>query len=102
MARKRILCAMVLLAVGGSAALGQSGGQGAAALTVIRAGTLIDGVSEAPRKNQLIFVRGKRIEKLTDGSAAIPSGSHVIDLSNATVLPGLIDAHKIGRASCRE
>ena len=93
MMRKRILCATALLAVGGSAALGQSGGQGAAALTVIRAGTLIDGVSEAPRKNQLIFVRGKHIEKVTDGSAAIPSGSHVIDLSNATVLPGLIDAH---------
>jgi imidazolonepropionase-like amidohydrolase len=84
---------MALLAVSGTAALGQSSGQGAAALTVIRAGTLIDGVSEAPRKNQLIFVRGKRIEKVTDGSAAIPSGSHVIDLSNATVLPGLIDAH---------
>src|SRR5258708_13146368 len=93
MARKQILCAMVLLAVSGSAALGQSGGQGAAALTVIRAGTLIDGVSEAPRKNQLIFVRGKHIEKLTDVSAAIPSGSHVIDLSNATVLPALIGPH---------
>ena len=84
---------MALLAVSATTALGQSSGQGAAALTVIRAGTLIDGVSEAPRKNQLIFVRGKRIEKVTDDSAAIPSGSHVIDLSNATVLPGLIDAH---------
>jgi len=84
---------MALLALSGTAALGQSSGQGAAALTVIRAGTLIDGVSEAPRKNQLIFLRGKRIEKVTDGSGAIPSGSHVIDLSNATVLPGLIDAH---------
>src|SRR5713226_4551639 len=93
MMRKRIRCAMALLAVSGTAALGQSSGQGAAALTVIRAGTLIDGVSEAPRKNQLIFVRGKHIEKVTDGSGAIPSGSHVIDLSNATVLPGLIDAH---------
>src|SRR6266403_2188619 len=93
MMRKRIRCAMALLALSGTAALGQSSGQGAAALTVIRAGTLIDGVSEAPRKNQLIFLRGKRIEKVTDGSGAIPSGSHVIDLSNATVLPGLIDAH---------
>src|SRR5260370_21405093 len=93
MMRKRIRCAMALLAVSGTAALGQSSGQGAAALTVIRAGTLIDGVSEAPRQNQLIFVRGKRIEKVTDGSAAVPSGSHVIDLSNATVLPGLIHAH---------
>jgi len=65
----------------------------AAALTVIRAGTLIDGQSETPRKNQLIFVRGHRIEKVTDGSSAIPAGATTIDLSNATVLPGLIDSH---------
>jgi len=60
--------------------------QGAAPLTVIRAGTLIDGVSESPRKNQLIFVRGGRIEKVADDPAAIPAGAKVIDLSNATVL----------------
>jgi imidazolonepropionase-like amidohydrolase len=82
-----------MLAVSGSLSLGQSGGQGSTTLTVIRAGTLIDGVSEAPRKNQLIFVRGERIDKVADASAAIPAGAKVIDLSNATVLPGLIDAH---------
>jgi imidazolonepropionase-like amidohydrolase len=64
-----------------------------APLTVIRAGTLIDGQSETPRKNQLIFVRGQRIEKVADGSTAIPAGSKTIDLSSATVLPGLIDSH---------
>ncbi len=64
-----------------------------AALTVIRAGTLVDGTSDAPRKNQLIFIRGTRIEKVADGGAAIPAGAMVIDLSNATVLPGLIDSH---------
>jgi len=85
-----ITLALILYCVG---ARGQSTSPPPAPLTVIRAGTLIDGVSEAPRKNQLIFVRGKRVEKVADGSAAIPSGSHVIDLSNATVLPGLIDAH---------
>ena len=71
----------------------QSPAPAPSALTVIRAGTLIDGVSEAPRKNQLIFVRGERIEKVTEGSAAIPAGAKVIDLSDATVLPGLIDSH---------
>ncbi len=64
-----------------------------AALTVIRAGTLVDGTSDAPRKNQLIFIRGNRIEKVADASTAIPPGAAVIDLSNATVLPGLIDSH---------
>ena len=91
--RKRILCTLAMLAMSGDISLGQSGMQGAAPLTVIRAGTLIDGVSESPRKNQLIFVRGRRIEKVADDPAAIPAGAKVIDLSNATVLPGLIDAH---------
>jgi len=76
-----------------SVARAQSTPQAAAALTVIRAGTLIDGTSAAPRKNQLIFVRGDRIEKVADGSAAIPADVKVIDLSKATVLPGLIDSH---------
>src|ERR1041384_6816876 len=62
-------------------------------LTVIRAGGLIDGTSETVRKNQLVFIRGERIEQITDAAAAIPADAKVIDLSAATVLPGLIDAH---------
>jgi imidazolonepropionase-like amidohydrolase len=62
-------------------------------LTVIRAGVVIDGTSDTARKNQLIFVRGERIEKIADGSAQIPSDAKVIDLSSSTVLPGLIDSH---------
>lgn len=63
------------------------------ALTVIRAGTLIDGTSDAPLHNRLIFIRGERIEKVTEAGTAIPAQAKVIDLSSATVLPGLIDSH---------
>jgi imidazolonepropionase-like amidohydrolase len=64
-----------------------------AQLTVIRAGSLIDGASDAAKQNQLIFVRGQHIEKVADASAAIPPDAKIIDLSHATVLPGLIDSH---------
>jgi len=59
-------------------------------LTVIKAGTLIDGTSSQPRRNQTIVIRGNRIESV--GGEA-PAGARVIDLSNMTVLPGLIDTH---------
>jgi imidazolonepropionase-like amidohydrolase len=81
----------LLLAV--TAVRAQSPTRSAEQITVIRAGTVIDGSNGSPRKNQLIFVRGNRIEKLTEGAAQIPGGATVIDLSSATVLPGLIDSH---------
>ncbi|HEY2119328.1 MAG TPA: amidohydrolase family protein [Candidatus Acidoferrum sp.] len=62
-------------------------------LTVIRAGTVIDGQSDTVRSNQLIFVRGERIEKIADASTAIPKDAKFVDLSTYTVLPGLIDSH---------
>lgn len=63
-------------------------------LTVIRAGTLIDGVSHTARHDQVITIRGNVITEVVDAAKArIPAGSNVIDLSQATVLPGLIDAH---------
>jgi imidazolonepropionase-like amidohydrolase len=62
--------------------------------TVIRAGTLIDGKSDKPTHDQVIVIKGNRVESVSDTAAAkIPTGATVIDLSKATVLPGLIDSH---------
>jgi imidazolonepropionase-like amidohydrolase len=45
--------------------------------------------------DQLIVIRGERIERVAAASELqIPSGATVIDVSRATVLPGLIDAHE--------
>jgi imidazolonepropionase-like amidohydrolase len=64
------------------------------AVTVIRAGVLIDGKSDQPRRDQVILIRGNRIESVSDAATAkIPAGATIIDLSRNTVLPGLIDSH---------
>ncbi len=61
---------------------------------VIRAGTLIDGKSDQPRHDQVIIIRGDRIESVSDASSTkAPAGATVLDLTKATVLPGLIDSH---------
>lgn len=63
-------------------------------VTVIRAGALIDGRFNRPRRDQVIVIRGERIEEVGDASTiAVPKEATVIDLSQATVLPGLIDSH---------
>ena len=72
----------------------QAGNATQPAITVIRAGTLIDGKADAPLHSQVIIIRGNRIESVSDAaSAKIPAGANVVDLSRATVLPGLIDSH---------
>jgi imidazolonepropionase-like amidohydrolase len=91
--KKNILLPILSLLLFASTIRSQSTAPVSTQLTVIRAGALLNGTSEAARKNQLIFVRGNRIEKVVEGSAQIPADAVVIDLSAATVLPGLIDSH---------
>ena len=63
-------------------------------LTIVKAGTLIDGVSSTARRDQVITIRGNVISEIANASSAkIPADATVIDLSKYTVLPGLIDAH---------
>lgn len=60
--------------------------------SVIRAGKLLDVNSGRLLTNQIILVRGGKIEAVGE-HLAVPPGATLIDLSNFTVLPGLIDCH---------
>jgi imidazolonepropionase-like amidohydrolase len=65
-----------------------------AAPVVIHAGRLIDGVADAAATDQAIVVRDGRIVAVGPwASTSRPTEARVIDLSTATVLPGLIDNH---------
>jgi imidazolonepropionase-like amidohydrolase len=61
-------------------------------VTAVRAGKLIDPETGAVSANQVILIEGSKI-KAVGPALAIPPGAAVIDLSDRTVLPGLIDAH---------
>jgi imidazolonepropionase-like amidohydrolase len=63
-----------------------------AQVTAIRAGKLIDPDSATVLSDQVILIRDNKIEKVGKG-IEIPFNAAIIDLSNMTVLPGLIDCH---------
>ena len=58
----------------------------------IKAGRLVDPEKGTTETNQIILVRGKKIEAVGP-HLQIPADAKVIDLSKSTVLPGLFDAH---------
>jgi imidazolonepropionase-like amidohydrolase len=59
---------------------------------VVHAGTLIDGASDKPRRGVSILIHDDRITAVKDGFVT-PAGAQVVDLSQATVMPGFIDVH---------
>ena len=63
-----------------------------AQVIAIRAGRMFDSRAGTLLSNQVIVIRGDRISDV-GANVAIPGGAQVIDLSSATVLPGMIDAH---------
>jgi imidazolonepropionase-like amidohydrolase len=63
-------------------------------VVAIRAGRLFDSNSGQMLAKQVVLLQGERITDVgPEDQIKIPQGAQVIDLSQATVLPGLIDAH---------
>jgi imidazolonepropionase-like amidohydrolase len=89
------LVLFLLVAVGlvGSVRIeAQPTGQPATPLTAVRAGRVLDPESGQLLANQTILIEGTRIREI-GANISIPAGAQIIDLSNLTVMPGLVEAH---------
>jgi len=84
--------AVVTVAVLALSAL--AGAQAAPKTVVVHAGKLLDVRTGQTLTHQAIVIQGERIVSVgPEAEARAPAGATVIELPNATVLPGLIDAH---------
>ena len=89
--RGKILIVVTLVACGLAAAQAPTPAEHWAA---VRAGRLFDGKSDKLSRDQVLLIKADRIVEVGPAERVrIPAGAEVIDLSHATVLPGLIDAH---------
>jgi len=95
-ARVVLLCVLALSIVLLTAATPRMAAQnpqpGASRVIAIKAGKLVDLEKGTTAENQIILVRGRKIEAVGT-NVQIPADAQVIDLSKSTVLPGLFDAH---------
>lgn len=88
-----VLCVALFLGViQATAQIGAPGEMRGRGTVVIRAAQIIDGRGGAPIRNGVIVVTDDKIVAV-GANVAIPVGARVIDLGDATVMPGFIDLH---------
>ncbi len=96
MRRFRRFCFVVILLalLGNQTTLAQSSPTASSSITAIRCGRLLDVRSGELLANQIILISGNRITAVnSDAATAVPAGAQMLDLSQLTCLPGLMDAH---------
>src|SRR5689334_14861073 len=93
----KISALVLCLVLHAAAAFSQNGAPGerkGSGTIVIRAARIIDGTGAAPIKNGAIVITDDKISAVGPFAAiSVPAGTRVIDLGDATLMPGFIDAH---------
>ena len=86
-------CVLLLaLLSANAAAFAQGSGQSQTRTIVVRAARMFDGRGERVVSPGVVVITGGRIVA-AGPNAAVPAGAEVIDLGDATLLPGFMDAH---------
>lgn len=90
----RVFCVPLLLLVVVLSSVAQTSPASRFPHVVVKAGHLLDVKTGKTLNNQAIVIEGDKIANVGPvDQARVPPDAIVIDLPNATVLPGLIDAH---------
>src|SRR5690348_9231198 len=90
--RKAFTVLFAVACVWGQCALAAAQERAPKRTIALKAARMITGVDDSVMKNGVILIEGERI-KAVGAALPIPANADVIDLGDATLLPGLIDAH---------
>jgi len=77
---------------GAAVLLGQAPAPPPPSVTVLRAARIFDGTTDRVLENAVIVIEGSKIKAVGTG-ISVPPGATVVDLGEATLLPGFIDSH---------